>query len=120
MAVAYTVPGSVRSIRSFDRRAGWTFIHAGSELALLGADLEPLGSWRLPAGVVGLADADPITDTVVFDDGSGIALQRHGRPAGVASTRRGDRNKVAVRGSATGMPGPRVRRTTAVRASWSA
>ena len=79
MAVAYTVPGPVRSIRSFDRRAGWTFIHAGSELALLGADLDPLGSWRLPAGVVGLADADPITDTVVFDDGSGIVLQRHGK-----------------------------------------
>ncbi len=78
MAVAYTVPGPVRSIRSFDRRAGWTFVHAGSELALLGADLDPLGSWRLPAGVVGLADADPITDTVVFDDGSGIVLQRHG------------------------------------------
>src|SRR5665647_3170615 len=78
MTVAYTVPGPVRSIRSFDRRAGWTFIHAGSELALLGADLDPLGSWRLPAGVVGLADADPITDTVVFDDGSGIVLQRHG------------------------------------------
>jgi hypothetical protein len=79
MAVAYTVPGPVRSIRSFDRRAGWTFIHAGSELALLGADLDPLGSWHLPAGVVGLADADPITDTVVFDDGSGVILQRHGK-----------------------------------------
>src|SRR5674476_403569 len=53
MAVAYTVPGPVRSIRSFDRRAGWTFVHAGSELALLGADLDPLGSWHLPAGGVG-------------------------------------------------------------------
>lgn len=78
MTVAYTVPGPVRSIRSFDRRAGWTFIHAGSELALLGADLDPLGTWGLPSGVVGLADADPITDSVIFDDGTHIVLQRHG------------------------------------------
>ncbi|MGV8848185.1 MAG: hypothetical protein ACOH16_01445 [Propionibacteriaceae bacterium] len=78
MAVTFTVPGPVRSIRSFDRRAGWTFIHAGCELALLGADLDPLGSWRLPVGVVGLADADPITDTVIYDAGPEIVLQRHG------------------------------------------
>jgi hypothetical protein len=78
MAVTFTVPGPVRSIRSFDRRAGWTFIHAGSELALLGADLDRLGSWRLPVGVVGLADADPITDTVIYDAGPEIVLQRHG------------------------------------------
>lgn len=75
---AYPVPGPVRSIRSFDRLAGWTFLQAGLEIVLLGSDLDPIGSLSLPSGTVGLADADPITDTVVFDDGSGIVLQQHG------------------------------------------
>lgn len=78
MADTYTLAGPVRSIRSFDRFAGWTFVHAGSELALLSADLKPLNTWTLPADVVGLADADPITDTVIFDTGSELVLQRHG------------------------------------------
>jgi FlaA1/EpsC-like NDP-sugar epimerase len=60
MAVAYTVPGPVRSIRSFDRRAGWTFIHAGSELALLGADLQEI--------------ADYVTGHVVLVTGAGGSI----------------------------------------------
>ena len=71
MAVTFTVPGPVRSIRSFDRRAGWTFIHAGSELALLGADL---------AKAQALADAAAEGDvcTVANDNDPGqVVLSGH-------------------------------------------
>lgn len=75
---AYTLPGRVRSIRSFDRDAGRTIVHAGDEIVLLDDELNVLGDWPLPPGVVGIADADPITDTIIFDHDASIVLQVHG------------------------------------------
>ncbi len=75
---SYTLPGRVRSIRMFDRDAGRVIVHAGDELVLLDDELQVLGSWTLPEGVTGIADADPMTDTVIFDHDSAIVLQQHG------------------------------------------
>ena len=73
-----SLPGRARSIRPFDREAGRTMVHAGDQLLLLDSTPHILGSWPLPGQVVGLADADPMTDTVIFDHEAAVVLQQHG------------------------------------------
>ncbi|MDO5286943.1 MAG: hypothetical protein Q4G45_09025 [Actinomycetia bacterium] len=73
-----SLPGRVRSIRPFDRDAGRTMVHAGNQLLLLDSNPHILASWPLPDDVVGIADADPMTDTVIFGHSAAVVLQQHG------------------------------------------
>ncbi len=78
MSTTFDLPGRVRSIRTFDREAGRVVVQTAERLLLLDHELEPIGTWDLPEAVCGLADADPVSDRVVHDDGTQIVLCEHG------------------------------------------